>query len=138
MDAHEYLSQIAKLDLMIRHKIEQVERWRDAAHGLGGLGGSGERVQTSAGVYGRVPDAVCRYVDLEREIDELRLKRAAIIRCIEQLPSVEYEIIYAIYVEGATIQEVAYRLKKSYEFVKIHKKKALGMVRVLIDGENKA
>ena len=138
MDAHEYLSQIVKLDLMIRHKTEQVERWRDAAHGLGGLGGSGERVQTSAGVYGRAPDAVCRYVDLEQEIKDLKRKRAAIIRCIEQLPSIEYEIIYAIYVEGATLQEIAYRLKKSYEFVKIHKKKARRMVQSWIDNDNNA
>lgn len=145
MDAHEYLSQIAKLDLMISHKLEQAERWRYAARGLGGLGGSGERVQTSAGVYGREPDAVCRYVDLEREIKDLERKRAAIIRCIEQLPSIECDIIFKLYVGKYdekrqifvpfTRKEVAYQYGKSCDWVKQKKKKALRMVQSLIDSE---
>lgn len=131
MNAHEFLSQIIKIDAIIANKLREVKRWSDVARSLGGIS-SGERVQTSSN-FGRVPDAVCRYVDLEREIEDLKRERAAIIRRIEQLPSDEYKIIYAIYVEGASIKEVAYRLGKSYDSIKKRKKKALRMVQGLND-----
>ena len=133
LSAHEYLSRIKKYDAIIANKLRDIKRWSDVARSLGGIS-SGERVQTSSN-FGRVPDAVCRYVDLEKEVEDLKRKRAAIIKLIEQLPSVEYEILYAIYVDGATFKEVAYRKGKSYDWVKKHKKKALGMVQGLIESE---
>ena len=136
MSAHEYLSRIIKIDAIIANKYRDIKRWSDVARSLGGIS-SGERVQTSSN-FGRVPDAVCRYVDLEREIEDLKRERAAIIRRIEGLPSDEYKIIYAIYVDGATIKEVAYRLGKSYDGIKKRKKKALRMIQSMIDNENNA
>lgn len=131
MTAIEYVKQISKLEEMIRHKLTDHRRWVEVAEGLGGFA-VGERVQSSKNLH-QIPEAIGRYIDLEREIAELRQKRAEIIKVIESLPRIEYNVIYKLFVEDMTMKEVAYTYDRSYDWVKLKKRSALRKIQAILD-----
>lgn len=131
MRAVEYLDQIKKLDAIISNKGEEYRRSVELASGLGEFS-VGERVQASRNLQ-QIPNAIARYIDIEREIDELKRKRSEIIGTIERLPSVEYKILYQLFVKDSTLKELAYQFDKSYDWVKKKKHKALKIVQGMID-----
>lgn len=131
MSAEEYLQRIEKLDSMIANRIEDHHRWVEIANGLGGF--SGEKVSSGRSLD-KIPNAVAKYCDIEKEIDGLKAERKAIIDKIENLPTWEYRVIYSLYVKGLTIKECAYSFKprKSTEFVKKHKHIGLALIGEMI------
>lgn len=131
MKAVEYLDQIKKIDAIIINKGEEYQHYVELASGLGGFSVS-ERVQSSRNLQ-QIPNAIIKYVDVEREINELKRKRAEIIKNIERLPSAEYKVIYALYVQDYTLKEVAYKCQKSYEWVKQKKARGLKLIQAMID-----
>jgi DNA-directed RNA polymerase specialized sigma24 family protein len=131
MTAEEYLDQIKKLDAIITNKSEEYRRLTELSEGLGNFSVA-ERVQSTRNLQ-QIPNCIAKYIDLEREIDDLKRKRAEIIKTIEQLPSIEYKLIYKLYVKDFTLKEIAYDFDRSYEWVKKHKRKALRMVQSMID-----
>lgn len=131
MTAERYLMQIKKIDAIIVNKLKDHRRWVELAEGLGGFS-VGEKVQSSRNLHSGA-DAIGRYIDIEREIDELKLKRLAIIADIERLPPEEYEIIYKLFVEDRTLKEIAYEKRRSYEWVKVRKRRGLDILQRLID-----
>lgn len=147
MRAEEYLDQIKKIDEMILNKLDIIKGknddynlWWERASGLGGVSES-ERVQSSRNLQ-QIPDAIAKYMDIEREIERLnqqievlKQKREDIIKTIELLPSIEYKIIYKLYVKDFTMKEIAYNLHMSYEGVKKRKNKALRFIQNIIDKE---
>ena len=58
MEAKEFLSQVKKLDLMIKNKLIEKQQWMDIALGITS-NMSGERVQSS-GSQSKMADAVAR------------------------------------------------------------------------------
>jgi DNA-directed RNA polymerase specialized sigma subunit len=146
--ADEYLDQIAKIDAIVINKSEESKKLDDEykrlkalASGLGGFSVS-ERVQSTRDLQ-KNAHMIIDYVDIEqeikkimREIDELKRKRAEIIKNIERLPSAEYKVIYALYVKDFTLKEVAYNCKKSYEWAKEKKRKGLTLIQTMIDAPN--
>lgn len=133
MKAITYLERIKKIDSMIRNKLRDYDRWVGVAEGLGGAS-DGERVQSSRNLH-RGADAIGNYIDIEAEIRSLRRERQEIIETIERLPSTEYDLVYRLYVQDYTMKEIAYQLGKSYEWVKLKKRRALQLVQALLDGE---
>lgn len=131
MTAEQYLEQIQKLDAIIINKLADYNRWVAIAGGLGGVS-VGDRVQSSRNLQ-RGSDAIGRYIDIEREIDALKQKRLDIIKTVEQLPPIEYDLIYRLYVQGHSLKEIAYHFDKSYDWVKKRKRKALDLVQEIID-----
>lgn len=131
MRAEEYLDQIKKIDAIITNKSEEYRRLVELATGLGDFSVT-ERVQTSRNLK-QIPNAIAKYIDIEREIDELKRKRAEIIKTIEQLPSIEYKIIYKLYVKDYTRKEIAYEYKKSYEWVKTRRRRGLKLIQAMLD-----
>ena len=131
MTAEQYLRQIKKLDSMISNKALDYRRWVEVAEGLGGCS-SGDKVQTSRNLH-QIPNAIGRYIDIEREIAELRYQRTEIMNTIEQLPATEYDVIYRLYVQDQSMKEVAYHYGKSYEWAKRKKRDALGLIQRTID-----
>ncbi len=131
MTAIEYVKQINKLEELIRHKLIDHKRWVELAEGLGGFA-VGERVQSSKNLH-QIPEAIGRYVDLEKEIAELRQKRAEIIKVIESLPRKEYNVIYKLFVEDMSMKEVAYFYDRSYDWVKLKKRSALRKIQATLD-----
>lgn len=119
MTAKEYLLQVKKLDMMISNKLAEVEHWKSIATSTT-ISGDGERVQSS-GSQQKMADAVARYMDIEREInaaiDKLVERRKEIIKTIEQLPPIEYDILHKVYIQGRDFFDVADVYNKSYSWV---------------------
>lgn len=133
MRAEQYLDNVKKIDAMIKNKLRDYERWVEVADGLGGAS-LGERVQTSRNLH-RGADAIGNYIDIDSEIRELKQERQAIIQTIERLPSVEYEVIYKLYVEDYSMKEIAYVKKKSYDWVKSKKRHGLMLIQSWLDAQ---
>ena len=131
MTSEKYLQQIKKIDIIIVNKLRDHARWVEIAEGLGGAS-DGERVQSSRNLH-RGADAIGNYIDIEAEIRSLKRERQEIIETIERLPSAEYELVYRLYVQDYSMKEIAYQLGKSYEWVKVKKRRALQLVQALID-----
>ena len=135
MKAQEFLKQIKKLDKLIENKLAEVQRWKEIANNTT-VNMSGERVQSS-GSHDTVANAICTYMDLEREIkqcvDELIDKRKDILNVIEQLPATEYDILHKIYVQGFTLQEVASLYDRRYEWATTTQGRALKNVQRILD-----
>ena len=131
MTAERYLEQIKKIDAIITNKLKEYKRWVDVAEGLGGFS-VGEKVQTSRNLQ-QIPDAIGRYIDIEREIAEYNKQRAAIIANLEKLPRIEYDLLYKLYVEGFSAKELAYHFDRSYDWVKKVRRRALEKLQSIID-----
>lgn len=130
MTAEKYLEQISKIDAIIINKLKDHKRWVSIAESLGGFS-VGDRVQSSRNLQ-RGSDAICRYIDIERDIEVLRQRRQDIISTIETLPVNEYKVLYGIYVEGKMLKECTYGM--SYEWAKTAKETGLAHVQEIIDG----
>ena len=135
MKAQEFLKQIKKLDKLIENKLAEVQRWKEIANNTT-VNMSGERVQ-STGNHDTIANAICTYLDLEREIkqcvDELIEKRKDILNVIEQLPATEYDILHKIYVQGFTLQEVASLYDRRYEWATTTQGRALKHVQNILN-----
>lgn len=133
MRAKKYLEQIRKLDIMIQNKMSESKRWMDMAHSVT-VSSDGEKVQSS-GNHNKMADAICKYVDLEAEINRLIDERCDIIQTIEHLETVEYDVLYKIYVQYLKLDEVAAIYEKSYSWVTSVHGRALENVRKLVEAE---
>lgn len=118
MNAKDFLRQIKKLDRLIENKLIEIQRWKDIANNTT-ANLSGERVQSSGNPQ-KIADAICRYIDLEREInqdiDELVEAKKDVIGVIEQLNATEYDIIHKIYVQYLTLEDVADAYDRTYSW----------------------
>lgn len=138
MKAREFLRQVYKLDCMVANKLAEKRRWQEIAAGASPQT-TGERVQSSGNPQ-RMADAIGRYIDIEREIDECvdRLVDAKreVIRVIEQLNATEYDVLHKMYVQFLTLDEVAARKGKSYSWVTTIHGRALQDVQKILDGRD--
>ena len=123
MTAEKYLEQVKKIDVIILNKLKEYKRWVDVAEGMGGFSVT-DRVQATRNLH-RWADAIGEYIDLEREINELKRQKNEVIGKLQQLPYHEYNVLYKIYVEGYMLKELPSQLHKSYDWVK--KKKSVGL-----------
>jgi len=138
--AKEYLQQVSKLNKLIENKMFEREQWKSMATSTGTFS-DGERVQSS-GSQQKMADAVGKYVDIERELDACIDRyidtKNEVIRTIEQLPAVEYDVLHKRYIQDKLLTEVADIYCKSSAWVmKVHGR-ALKMVQDMLDGKEKA
>lgn len=116
MDVKEYLGQIKEIELNIKHMQEELEELRSVATKITSTLG-GERVQSS-GSNQKMADAVCSFVDLEKEISakiaESYLKKREIIKTIELLDYKNRDFLYKVYVQGYSLSDVASMSNKEY------------------------
>lgn len=135
MKAKVYLQQVGKLNRLIANKLIEKEQWKSIALGTG-MSSEGERVQSS-GNQQKMEAAVCRYVDLEKEIDECIDRyvdlRDEVIRTIEQLPVTEYDILHKIYIQGKDLTETADIYGKSYSWTSSTHGNAVKMVQEILN-----
>lgn len=129
----QYLSRIRKIDTLIANKKNECKRLKEIAYGLGGYS-EGERVMSSK-TYDKSTNAICRYVDIENEIDELEIERETILKNIEKLPSNEYDLLYRLYVDNRSFKDLSIHFDKSYSWVKKTKKRALNHLQDIMKKE---
>lgn len=137
MNAKDYVSQIKKLDTLIKNKnIEkhiEKQKYYDIALSTGAAI-ENERVQTSP-TGDKVTNAVNNAVDIERKFDaiikEYEEKRQSIIDDIEKLPEAEYDVLHLIYVQHLNFDEAAEERKISRRTVaSIHGNALIALERV--------
>lgn len=131
MTAEQYLQQIKRYDYIIANKLKEYRRWVEVADGMGGFS-AGERVKSSRNLH-KGADAISNYIDVEREIDELKRKRQELINTLQLLSPIEYDILYKLYIEDHVMKELASEYHKSYAWVKEKKKKALVHLQEILD-----
>ena len=138
MKAKAYLMQIQKLDLMIENKMAEKARFQGMARNTSPSYG-GERVQTTRNPH-RMEDAICDYIDIDREIDrridEFVDTKNKIIQIIEKLDASEYDLLHKHYVQYMDLQVIADKKGKSYSWATSLHGLALKHVQVILDREN--
>ena len=125
MKAKAYLQQVSKIESLIKNKMLEAQNWKDCA--VATTATIGEiHVQTS-GNKQRVSDA-----DIKADIRRLINKRQEIIHVLEQLKTAEYDVLYKLYVQGMTLQEIADYADRSYRWaVNIHYKGLISVQNIL-------
>lgn len=133
MNAEKYLERVKMIDAILINKLEDHRRWVELADSLGGFS-VGERVQSSPNLQ-RGAAAIDNYLDLEREMKQLRAERQAIITTLQELPYHEYDILYSIYVQTPqpSYRRIASKHGKSYDWVKKGKRRGLEMLQEILD-----
>ena len=133
MDAEKYLERVKMIDAILINKLEDHRRWVELANSLGGFS-VGERVQSSPNLQ-KGAAAIDRYIDIEREMTELRAERKGIIDTLQLLPRHEYDILFSLYVATPSLsfRAIAYRYGKSYDWVKKGKRRGLAMLQEILD-----
>lgn len=131
MKADEYLRQLRHIDVLMRNRQLEYNHWREIAEGFGSFS-AGDKVQGSKNLQ-QIPDAIGRYIDIEREVEHLKQKRLAILSVIEQLPTDEYDVLFRCYALGHSLKDIAYDYKNSYDWVRRTKREALGKVEQIIN-----
>ena len=135
MNAKEFLRQIKKLDRLIENKLAEVQQWKELATNIS-PNLSGERVQSSGNPH-KIADAIGRYIDLEREInqdiDKLVEAKKDVISVIEQLNATEYNVLHKVYVQGFTFDEVAIACKRGRSWATTVHGRALKRVQAILD-----
>lgn len=137
MKAKIYLKQIQELDIKIENKIAEVEYWKSVASSTT-VSNDGERVQSS-GSKQQMANAVCKYLQLEQElnneIDMLVATKQDIINHIEQLPSNEYNVLHKMYVQGYELWQMPERMNKSYSWVNAIHGRGISNLQKILDSE---
>ena len=139
MRAKDFLQSALKIDKMIENKMYEKSQWIAIATSTT-ANCNGERVQSS-GSKQKMADAVEKYMELEKEIDryidELVKKKNEIIKIVEQLPAVEYDLPHKIYIQGKTLYGFAEENNKTYSSVTTLHGSALKKVQDILDRENR-
>ena len=139
MDAKDFLRQLKKIDCMIENKLVEKQQWQAIAMGTTAQMG-GERVQASSSQQ-KMADAVGRYMDIEREVDECidRLfdTKKDVISVIEQLETSQYDILHKKYVQYLTFLEIAAIKDKSESNITSIHGIALKNVQKILDEREK-
>jgi DNA-directed RNA polymerase specialized sigma subunit len=133
--AKEYLSQIEKINMMIKNKDAEIGKWKELADNTSAPV-LGDKVKTS-GAADTMATAVINYVDIEKELiqqkQDLINKHNEIVRTIEQLPAQEYDVLHMLYVQLMPLDEVAELKHRSYSWVATIHGRALSNVQRLLN-----
>jgi hypothetical protein len=146
MNAKEFLRQVQKLDRLIENKLVERDQWLSMATSTTAASApeTGVRVQSS-GSQQKMADAVSRYIDIERDIDDcidrLYDEKRKIIKVIEKLDVVQYDILHKMYVgirknhktHYLSFNDIADIYDKSYSWATTMHGIALKHVQKIID-----
>jgi hypothetical protein len=131
--------QIQKLDKLIENKLLEVEHWKAVATGTT-VSPEGDRVQSS-GSKQKMADAICRYMQMEDEInaviDRFVDTKQEIIETIELLSIDEYDLLHKIYVQSKELYEAAMEMDRSYRWATSVHGRALANVQKILNEREK-
>jgi len=148
--ANDFLFQLRTLEKKIENKMEEREQFRAMALSTTAAGApdTGVRVQSS-GSKQQMANAIDRCIDIDREIDayidELIEKKRDVTRVIEQLDSIEYDVLHKMYVgvvdksrpdkrtKYLTLNEIADIYDRSYNWAKAKRGQARKNVQRILD-----
>jgi len=150
MEAKDFLGQVEKLDKIIENKLIEIDQWKAIAMNVTSGGKTVlvkvkgkyelqnmEKVQSS-GNQQKMADAVARYVDIEKEIDQYIDKlidvKKDVTSVIELLNTEEYDLLHKVYIQHLPLQDAAEACGKSYSWATTIHGRALKNVQKILDG----
>lgn len=126
MDTKTYLSQISRLDKMIKNKLAEIMQFKELAYGLSAMKNE-ERVQTSDN-FDKIGNLLSRVEEMENKLDEMIDdfvdKKSIIISQIDKMENeVYYEVLFLKYVEKKKFEQIACEMDYSWrQIIRIHGK----------------
>lgn len=128
--AGEFLRSIQKEDVMIKRKMEQIERLRSLVEYKGIKFNDTGGGKTSGDFRG---DSICKMLDLEKSLNEdinrLIKHRDEAMKMIDTLSNADMvNILYLKYLDYKSWQEVAYEISKSVQWTLELNKRALNIL----------
>lgn len=130
--AKRYLQQIRRYDVLINIKMEESALWRSRALSTTSPE-MGDKVKSS-GDQQKMASALDRSIDASRKADWYIDQRYERIHVIEQLDDGEkIQLLYAIYVNGKTLQEAADEIGRPYNTARAIHGRALNDVLEIIN-----
>ena len=121
MTAKEYLRQLSRMEAFIESKKERLAVLREIASSCGAPALTGMPKNPSP-TTSKMADAVCKALDLEREIqqdeEKLRQKKVFLLDCIGQMENTEYQtVIIGRYFKGDSWAEIAEKMFYSQRWI---------------------
>lgn len=148
MDAVTYLENYKKLNMIIVNKAIEKEHWEDIKKSITAGGGEScyindtktkkkvlhnmEKVQSSYNPQ-KMEFAICEALNLENEINDLIKEKNNIIKAIERLKPLEYDLVHMIYIQELTLTDVANKYHRSYSWATTLHSRALAHLQSIID-----
>lgn len=134
--AQKYLERVEWIDTIVHNNLIEQKQWQDLALSITANMG-GERVQSS-GSKSKMADAVERCIDAEEHIlnavDRLVAEKREIVKTIEQVDSpICYNVLHLRYIQYKSLQEIADKYKKSYDWVKTTHGRAIAAVQRILE-----
>lgn len=134
--AQKYLERVEWIDSIVHNNLIEQKQWQELALSITANMG-GERVQSS-GSKSKMADAVEHCVDAEdyilRSVQRLKAEKREIISVIEQVDSpICYNVLHLRYIQYKSLQEIADKYKKSYEWSKTTHGRAVANVQRILD-----
>lgn len=113
----EYLSQISRLDRMIKNKLTELSQLKDLSYGLSAIPNE-ERVQTTHN-HDKLGTAYCKIEEMEENLDKLIDEYVDMKNIIiKQIDSIEdetyYDILFSRYIEKKTFEKIATDMHYSF------------------------
>lgn len=117
MTTKEYLSQISRLDRMIKNKLTELSQLKEMTYGLSAITNE-ERVQSTPNVD-KIGTAYCKIESMEenidRLIDEYADKKNEIISQIDGMEDeILYDILFSRYIARKTFEKIADNMNYSF------------------------
>lgn len=131
MKAEEYVKRYNLIDDIVSDLNEQYENYVKIAKGLGDFSAS-ERVQTSRNLHSG-QNAIINYIDIENRIKKLKKEKEDIYDTLMRLPHYEFKVLRDYYIKEHSIKVIACDCKKSYDWTKKKKRKALEHLQLILD-----
>ena len=117
MTTKEYLSQISRLDRMIKNKLTELSQLKEMTCGLSAIPNE-ERVQTTPN-FDKIGTAYCKIESMEENIDKLideyADKKNEIISQIDGMEDeILYDILFSRYIAKKTFEKIADNMNYSF------------------------
>ena len=146
MNARDFLNQLKRMEEAIKDKLEEIAQLKSIALVVTAVSNnviiegekhSVDRVQSS-GSQQKMADAVCKYVDLEKEvdadIDRMVEKRDEVLAVINKLDKpVQCAVLRKKYVQFKSFKQIAEDLHYSYQYILESHSQALKNVQKILD-----
>lgn len=146
MEALDFLKQLKRMEESIKDKLEEVAQLKSIALTVVAVSNnviiegekhSAERVQSS-GSQQKMADAVCKYVDLEKEIDSdidrMVDKRTEVLAVINKLDKpIQCTVLRKKYVQFKSFKKIAEETNYTYQYIIEQHNKALKNLQKILD-----
>lgn len=124
MDTKTYLSQVSRLDRMIKNKLSELAEFKELSYGVSAVRNE-ERVQTS-GDFDKIGRLLSKMekleIALDEMIDEFVDKKSVIVSQIDSMENeLHYEVLFARYIEKKTFEQISCDIGYSWrQIIRIH------------------